>query len=119
MRDTTLARISAGAAAGAFGVAAGLSGPPLAVYAAGTAWRGPTFVPTVQAASAVTNVIAIAAAPRVEVPFSVWVSILAAVGAGAVLGGVLAPRVHARHVENAALLLAVGGAVMVIAAAAP
>ena len=87
------------------------------MYAAGTAWRGPTFVPTVQAASAVTNVIAIAAAPRVEVPFSVWFSILAAVGAGAVLGSVLAPRVHARHVENAALLLAAGGAAMVIAVA--
>jgi uncharacterized membrane protein YfcA len=118
MRDTTLARISAGAAAGAFGVAAGLSGPPLAVYAAGTAWRGLTFVPTVQAASAVTNVIAIAAAPRVEVPFSVWFSVLAAVGVGATLGSVLAPLVRAHLVENAALLLAAGGAVMVIAAAA-
>jgi uncharacterized membrane protein YfcA len=118
VRDSVLARVSAGAAAGAFGVAAGLSGPPLAVYAAGTAWRGPTFVPTVQGASAVTNAVAILAAPRVAVPLSVWLSVLGAIGVGAAVGAVLAPRVRAHHVENAALMLAAGGAVTVIAAAA-
>lgn len=117
MRDTTLARVSAGAAAGAFGVAAGLSGPPLAVYAAGTAWRGPTFVPTVQGASAVINVVAIASVPRVDVPLSVWLSVLGAIGVGSIAGMRLAPLVRPEHVENAALGLAAAGAGIVIATA--
>ncbi|GAB3994136.1 hypothetical protein GCM10029992_07690 [Glycomyces albus] len=116
-RDTLLVRVTAGAAAGAFGVAAGLSGPPLAVYAAGTAWRGPTFVPTVQGASAVINTIAIAAAPRVDVPLLVWPCVVAAIAAGTIAGKFLAPRVRPEHVENAALGLAATGAATTVATA--
>lgn len=118
MDDNVLARISAGATAGAFGSAAGLSGPPLAIYAVRTGWQGPTFVPTIQGASAAINVLAVAAAPRIAIPPLWWVVLIAAVGAGMLAGTIVAPRVNTRGVESIALGLAALGAGTTLALAA-
>lgn len=113
--DTPVTRIAAGATAGALGAAAGLSGPPLALYAAGTRWRGPTFVPTVQGISVVINVIAVASAPRIELPPVAWLTVGLALLGGLLAGTLLAPYVGSRQVENAALLLSAVGAVLAMA----
>lgn len=113
--DTPMTRIAAGATAGALGAAAGLSGPPLALYAAGTRWRGSSFVPTVQGISVVINVIAVASAPRIELPLGAWLTVGLALVGGLVAGSLLAPRVGSRQVENGALLLSAGGAVLAMA----
>lgn len=110
MQDSTVARMSAGATAGAFGSAAGLSGPPLAVYAARTGWRGPTFVPTLQGVSVVINVLAVASAPRVSIPHLWWGLLLVAVASGSLVGSAVAPRLNPRAVETGALALGTAGA---------
>ncbi|WP_129786175.1 TSUP family transporter [Promicromonospora panici] len=115
--DSMLARLFAGASAGGLGAAAGLSGPPLAIYAVRTGWAGPTFVPTLQGVSAVINVIAVAAAPRISIPPLSWVVLIGALGAGAVAGALLAPRADPRMIQTAALMLAAVGAIVTLVVA--
>lgn len=115
--DSMLARVFAGASAGGLGAAAGLSGPPLAIYAVRTGWAGPTFVPTLQGVAAVINVLAVAAAPRISIPPLSWAVLIGALGAGAAAGALLAPRADPRAIQTAALALAGVGAIVTIVVA--
>lgn len=114
--DTVIGRIATGVAAGAMGATAGLSGPPLAMYAARTDWRGDDFIATFQMIGIFISLLAISAAPRLHLPMHVWTSVIAAMAVGLAAGTVIAPRVNSKQVQTATLLIsAIGGALTCLA----
>jgi uncharacterized membrane protein YfcA len=105
-----------GAASGFGSVAAGIGGPPLAVYAVLSGWDPRGFAATAQPFFA-TNAVAALVAKLVFAdasfpPFAgwEWVTVLASIAAGLVVGDLLAPRVSAAAMRRVLILLAyVGG----------
>lgn len=91
--------LGAGLAAGLGGALAGLQGPPMAIYAALTGWRGRSMAATLQVMFAITAVAAIAtklltgSAPLPDAPLWFWPALLAALAAGLVLGQLVGRRV--------------------------
>ncbi len=114
--DTVVGRIATGVAAGAMGATAGLSGPPLAMYAARTDWRGDEFVATFQMIGIVISILSISTAPALNIPARAWFLIIGAIVVGLGVGSVIAPRVNSKHVQTATLIIsAIGGALTCIA----
>lgn len=110
--DTRLRRFATGAAAGAMGAAAGLSGPPLAMYAAKVDWHAREFVPTFQLIGIMIALLAITTSPSTHLPASVWLYVIVAIVIGFTIGSALAPRVKSHQVQLGALIVSgVGGAV--------
>ncbi len=106
-----------GAASGFGSVAAGIGGPPVAVYAVLTGWDPRRFAATAQPFFA-TNAVAALVAKLVLADASFppfdglqWATVLLSIVAGLVVGDLLAPRVSASAVRRVLVLLAyVGGA---------
>lgn len=114
--DTVIGRIATGVAAGAMGTTAGLSGPPLAMYAARTDWRGNDFIATFQMIGIFISILAISAAPPLHLPAQVWISVIAAMAVGLAAGTFIAPHVNSRQIQTATLIIsAIGGALTCVA----
>ncbi|WP_418276379.1 TSUP family transporter [Isoptericola jiangsuensis] len=107
--------VATGLSSGVGSVAAGIGGPPVAVYAVLTGWEPRKFAATAQpffaanalAALAAKLVLADASFPALDV--WQWVVLMAAIVGGLVIGEVLAPRVSAAHTRRALIVLAYAG----------
>jgi len=110
-----------GVASGVGSVAAGIGGPPVAIYSVLSGWDARTFAATAQPFFA-TNALA-ALITKLTLtdasfpPFAVWqwAVVLGAVVLGLVLGDLLAPRVPAAAVRRGLIVLAyLGGAATLV-----
>ncbi|MGW8564720.1 TSUP family transporter [Isoptericola sp. NPDC055881] len=106
-----------GMASGVGSVAAGVGGPPLAIYSVLSGWEPRAFAATAQPFFA-TNALAALAAKLLLTdasfpPFAVWqwAVVLGAVVAGLVVGDRLAPHVSAVAVRRGLVVLAYAGGV--------
>lgn len=106
--------MAAGAASAALNAIAGLSGPPVALYAANAGWRGNQLRGNLQAYFLVLDLVAI---PSLGLPHLAPAGALgAAVSAivGFVVGGILASRVSERGLRWAVLVASVAGGLTAI-----
>ncbi|MER7166058.1 TSUP family transporter [Micromonospora sp. NPDC000207] len=104
----------AGVASGFCNTTAATGGPPLAVYAASTAWPQRAFVPSVQLVGLVSNGLSVAVKgpPAVSLPLVVACAVAMAVG---LLGGqFLTRRVSEAHARRMMLLLALAGSLLAV-----
>jgi uncharacterized membrane protein YfcA len=101
--------VTAGAVSGFMNASAGLGGPALSLYAVNAEWTVREFVPNAQFYQVVVNAVSLAVngTPRLAAP--VWLLVLAGIGAGAVIGKVLAERVPEKRARLVVLLLALAG----------
>ncbi|MEU0600031.1 sulfite exporter TauE/SafE family protein [Streptomyces sp. NPDC006393] len=105
----TQGAVAAGAAGGFMNASAGLGGPPLSLYAMNAGWTVHEFVPNAQFYGIVVNVFSIAANGVPRLGSTGWVTALAAMAMGAVVGRVLAERVPEGRARQLVLLLALAG----------
>jgi uncharacterized membrane protein YfcA len=109
------ATLGAGLAAGIGGALAGLQGPPMAIYAAATGWRGRPMAATLQVMFAVTAVAAIAAkwltgtAHLPDAPLWFWPALLATVATGLIVGQLVGRRVPPRAAWVVVVVIAYAG----------
>jgi uncharacterized protein len=104
----------AGALAGALNVSSGVSGPPIAVYAAEQPWPLRQLVPTVQAVFLPINVAAFIVLRAVPLAPGIFAAGAAGTGAGLLAGTFLRDRVPAAAVRVAVLVVAAVGAIIVL-----
>lgn len=109
--DGTAVRLITGAFSGFLGVAAGVGGPPAAVYAARVSWSGPSVVPTFQVLFLVVGGLTLASAGDLEISVHSWTVLLAAMAAGFGVGSFLASRVPAKAAQRSTLWISAAGAV--------
>jgi uncharacterized membrane protein YfcA len=109
--DGTALRLVTGAFSGILGVAAGVGGPPAAVYAARVSWAGPSVVPTFQLLFLVVGGLTLASAGDLRIPAHSWIILLAAMAAGFGLGSFLASRVPAKAAQRSTLWISAAGAI--------
>lgn len=112
--DGTLARLVAGAFSGLLGVAAGVGGPPAAVYAARVSWAGPSVVPTFQLLFVVVGALTLASAGDLAIPAHSWAVLMAAMAAGFGAGSFLASKVPAKAAQRSTLWISVAGALATV-----
>ncbi|RQP11432.1 MAG: hypothetical protein EAS51_06025 [Microbacteriaceae bacterium] len=112
---------AAGGTAGLAGALAGLPGPPIALYAGATGWKGPSMSATLQVlffttsttAFAVKIVSGVATLPSLDI--GLWVAIVIALTMGLSIGHVLGPRIPPTWPWRILLVIAVAGALATIA----
>jgi len=85
--------VGAGAVAGFVNATAGVGGPMVSAYATTQRWEREVFVPTAQVVLLTINAAALAVKGVPDLPPVVWIVGLAAVGVGAVVGDLVAPRI--------------------------
>ena len=107
--------VVAGALSGVLNVSSGVSGPPVAVYAAGQPWTPRELVATVQAVFLPINAAAFIVLSAAPVPAGVLAAGAAGTGAGLLAGACLRDRVPAVLVRSAVLAIAVIGAGLALA----
>lgn len=100
----------AGAVSSFSTVTAAVGGPALAIYGAATAMPIRTFIPTVQAVSLVSSIVAIALKAPFELPLPLLFGALGCVAVGTLLGSLLRRFVPSHRAQLIALLLALVGA---------
>lgn len=110
-----------GATSGIGSVAAGIGGPPVAVYAVLSGWDPRRFAATAQpyfaanALAALTAKLTLADASFPALDLWQWAVVLGAVLGGLALGELLAPRVSAARTRQVLIVLAyVGGAATLV-----
>lgn len=106
--------VAAGAAAGFMNVASGLAGPPLAAHAVGDGWPQRSFSASVQVIFAAFGVITVALRGLPAEPPTELALLAAATAVGIVAGSLLARAVPPGIARRAMLVIAWGGAVLVI-----
>jgi uncharacterized membrane protein YfcA len=104
----------AGALAGALNVSSGVSGPPVAVYAAAQPWPARQLVATVQAVFLPINVAAFIVLRAVPLTPGIFAAGAAGTGAGLLAGTYLRDRIPAALVRVAVLIVAAVGAVLIL-----
>lgn len=107
----------AGVLSGALNVSSGVSGPPVAVYAAAQPWSPRQLVATVQAVFLPINVAAFIVLNAAAVPAAMAGAGVAGTGAGLLAGTYLRDRVSPRLVRMGVLVIAVTGAAVILAKA--
>lgn len=101
--------VVAGAASGFMNAAAGLGGPALSLYAANADWPVRQFVPNALFYGVVLNVFSVAANGLPALSTGAWLSTLAGLATGTLLGEVLARRVPQTWIRHAVTLLSLAG----------
>jgi uncharacterized membrane protein YfcA len=100
----------AGALSGALNISSGISGPPVAVYAAAQPWPPRQLVATVQAVFLPLNIAAFIVLHHAPVPAGMFGAGTAGTGAGLLAGTFLQDRVPPGLVRIAVLIIAGAGA---------
>ncbi|MBC2903583.1 sulfite exporter TauE/SafE family protein [Streptomyces sp. PSKA01] len=103
--------VAAGAAGGFMNSAAGVGGPPVSLYAVNAGWTVREFVPDALFYGVVVNVFSVTANGVPGLSGTKWVSVLAAMAAGGVIGKGLASRIPEKRARLLVLLLALTGGV--------
>ncbi|MGC0327348.1 putative membrane protein YfcA [Streptomyces sp. SAI-170] len=88
---------------------AGLGGPPLSLYAMNAGWSVHEFVPNAQFYGIVVNAFSLAANGVPRLGPTGWVTAVAAMVMGAVVGKLLSDRVPESRARLLVLLLALAG----------
>ncbi|MDI2125935.1 TSUP family transporter [Yinghuangia seranimata] len=101
--------VAAGAASGVMNAAAGVGGPPVALYAVNAGWQGPEFVANAQFYGVLVNAASLAARGTPDLSTAVWLWCAGAVAAGITLGQLLARRLPAHRLTAVVLALAFAG----------
>jgi uncharacterized membrane protein YfcA len=119
--DTRWPLALTGTASGFGSVAAGIGGPPVAIYAVLTGWDPRRFAATAQpffatnALAALTAKLTLSDASLPSFDWWQWVVVLGSIVAGLVLGDLLVPRVSATAMRRGLVVLAyVGGAATLV-----
>lgn len=105
----TRGAVAAGAVGGFMNSAAGVGGPPVSLYAVNAGWTVREFVPNAQFYGVLVNAFSVAANGTPRLATAQWVSAVAAMTAGALIGRVLAGRVPEPRARLLVLLLALAG----------
>ena len=112
--DGTSGAVAAGAVAGLVNVTAGVGGPALSAFALARRWSIEVFVPTAQVVLLVINLVALLSKGVPALGGPVWLTGLAAIGVGVVLGDVVHRRRSAETARRAVVVLALAGAVATV-----
>ncbi|MFI9827997.1 TSUP family transporter [Streptomyces sp. NPDC051913] len=107
----TKGAVAAGAAGGFMNSAAGVGGPPISLYALNAGWTVREFVPNAMFYGVVVNAFSVAANGVPELSAPRWLTVVAAMGAGGVIGRGLASRIPEKRARLLVLLLALTGGV--------
>lgn len=103
--------VAAGAASGFMNSAAGTGGPALSLYAVNAGWTAREFVPNAQFYGLVVNLLSVMAKGVPHLGRSAWLLVAVTMGAGILLGGLLAARTPERGARRIILGLALAGGV--------
>lgn len=106
--------VTAGALGGFMNSAAGVGGPPVSLYAVNAGWTVREFVPNAQFYGVVVNAFSVAANGVPELSTPRWVSVVAAMTLGGVIGRGLAGRLPERRARLLVLSLALAGGVTAV-----
>lgn len=101
--------VAAGAASGFMNSAAGSGGPALSLYAVNAGWTAGEFVPNAQFYGLVVNAMSAAAKGVPQLSLRAWLLVAATMGAGIVLGHLLAARTPEKGARRIILGLALTG----------
>ena len=110
--------IGAGLASAVMNVLASAGGPAVAVYATGARWDPHRLRATLQAYFLALNVVTVLTLGPPHWSWARAVTLVVALGVGAVAGAFLAPRVPGTAARTVTLVLAAAGGVAVVIAAA-
>ncbi|MCA5894808.1 sulfite exporter TauE/SafE family protein [Isoptericola sp. NEAU-Y5] len=120
-RDARWPLVLTGTASGFGSVAAGIGGPPVAIYSVLSGWDPRRFAATAQpyfatnAVAAIVSKVVFADATFPAFDWWQWVVVLGAVVGGLVIGDVLAPRVSTTAMRRGLIVLAyLGGAATLV-----
>lgn len=112
--------VATGVGAGLGGALAGLPGPPVAIYAGATGWRGRTMSASLQvlflvtaASAALTKLLSGVATPPAQ-PAPFWVALTAALAAGLTIGHLATRRIPASWAWRFVVVIATAGALATI-----
>lgn len=114
-RHYRLGAVTAGALAGVGNVVAGVGGPAVAAYALGDGWPPRQVRASLQAVFAALNVVSIAALGPPAVTGARFATLLAALGAGLLLGDVLGRFASEASVRRGMIAIAVVGSIAAVA----
>jgi uncharacterized membrane protein YfcA len=103
--------VAAGAVGGFMNAAAGVGGPPVSLYAVNAGWTVREFVPNAMFYGVIVNAFSVASNGVPELSAGRWVSVLAAMGVGGLIGRGLASRIPEKQARLLVLLLALTGGV--------
>ncbi|MDC0767490.1 sulfite exporter TauE/SafE family protein [Streptomyces sp. HD] len=110
----TKGAVAAGAVGGFMNSAAGVGGPPVSLYAVNAGWTVREFVPNAQFYGVVVNVFSLAVNGVPELRAGRWVTVVAAMVTGGLIGGWLAGRTSERRARLMVLGLALAGGVVTV-----
>ncbi|GAA4679187.1 sulfite exporter TauE/SafE family protein [Streptomyces chumphonensis] len=111
----TAGAVTAGAASGFMNSSAGLGGPAVSLYAVNAGWSARAFVPNAQFYGLVVNVFSIAAKGPPALSGGAWLVAGATLGAGLVVGHLVAARTPEGRARRVILALALGGGLVTLA----
>jgi uncharacterized membrane protein YfcA len=106
--------LAAGAVGGFMNSAAGVGGPPVSLYAVNAGWTVREFVPNAQFYGVVVNAFSVASSGVPSLSAPQWVSVVAAMGVGALIGRGLAGRLPEERARLLVLVLALTGGVTAV-----
>jgi len=112
--DGTSGAVAAGAVAGFVNVTAGVGGPALSAFALARRWSIEVFVPTAQVVLLVINLVALVSKGVPPLGGVVWITGLAGIAVGVVLGDVVHRHLSAGTARRAVVVLALLGALATI-----
>ncbi|MEV0172694.1 sulfite exporter TauE/SafE family protein [Streptomyces sp. NPDC050803] len=106
--------VVAGAAGGFMNSAAGVGGPPMSLYALNAGWTVREFVPNAMFYGVVVNAFSVASNGTPDLGGTQWALVVAAMGAGGLIGRGLASRIPEKRARLLVLSLALTGGVMAV-----
>ncbi|MBT2416986.1 sulfite exporter TauE/SafE family protein [Streptomyces sp. ISL-22] len=106
--------VAAGAVGGFMNSAAGVGGPPVSLYAVNAGWTVREFVPNAMFYGVVVNAFSVASNGVPGLSGAQWVLVVAAMGAGGLIGRGLASRIPEGRARLLVLLLALTGGVTAV-----
>lgn len=112
--DGTPGALAAGAVAGFVNVTAGVGGPALSAFALARRWSMAVFVPTAQVVLLVVNLLALVGKGAPALGGAVWLTGLAGIAVGVVLGDLVHRRLSAATARRAVVVLALAGGVATV-----
>jgi uncharacterized protein len=110
----TRGALFAGAAGGFMNSAAGVGGPPFSLYAVNAGWTVREFVPNAMFYGVIVNAFSVASNGMPGLNRVQWALVIAAMGAGGLIGRGLAPRIPENRARLLVLSLALAGGVTAV-----
>ncbi|MEU9172107.1 sulfite exporter TauE/SafE family protein [Streptomyces sp. NPDC048420] len=110
----TRGAVFAGAAGGFMNSAAGVGGPPFSLYALNAGWTVREFVPNAMCYGVIVNAFSVASNGVPRLTGTQWVLVIAAMGAGGLIGRGLTSRIPEGRARLLVLSLALMGGVTAV-----